>query len=158
MNAVVDDDGDAVADNDGGRDPLEEHRRRGSLFQVESQRHERTANRLSLARLLSFLAGAAALSAGVSQGSLPWLTSSAVLFACFAAAVILHLRTLGRSQIAQTRESVHRRHEARLTGSWSQFDSDGSDLLPKEHPYARDIDLVGRGSLFQRIDVTHTVT
>ena len=33
----------------------------------------------------------------------------------------------------------------------------GEGLLPADHPYACDIDLIGPGSLFQRIDVTHTV-
>ncbi|HEX2675969.1 MAG TPA: hypothetical protein VHM19_05000, partial [Polyangiales bacterium] len=74
----------------------------------------------------------------------------------FAVAVVLHARTLGAQTRARVRRDVHSRHVLRSTGGFTRLPFDGSDLLPRDHPYARDIDLIGHASLFQRIDVTHT--
>src|SRR5690606_26902523 len=50
-----------------------------------------------------------------------------------------------------------RRHIDRLAGTWVSHPTDAAARLAPGHPYALDVDLVGRGSLVQRIDVTHTV-
>ena len=48
------------------------------------------------------------------------------------------------------------RHLARLGLGWTRFPNKGETLVARDHEYGWDIDLVGQGSLFQRIDVTHT--
>jgi hypothetical protein len=74
----------------------------------------------------------------------------------FVIAVILHARTITAETRARIRRDVHARHLSRMGSEWTHFASTGSDLIPRNHAYAWDIDIVGQGSLFQRIDVTHT--
>ena len=64
---------------------------------------------------------------------------------------------LVQGEQARIRHDIHDRHLKRIAGEWTEFDNRGEGLLPADHPYAFDIDLIGPGSLFQRIDVTHTV-
>ena len=119
--------------------------------------HERRSNRLSTLRLLTFLAAIALVAAGIgAKDPLQWGGGLIVLVG-FVAAVIAHARVIGAREGARRRRDIHERHLARLSGKWLDFDSRGDTLLPSSHPYAWDVDLIGRGSLFQRIDVTHTL-
>ncbi len=44
----------------------------------------------------------------------------------------------------------------RLNGQWRGFKDDGSDLIVPGHPYASDLDIIGRDSLFQWISMCAT--
>ncbi len=114
-------------------------------------------NRLSLLRLLLFLASAAAITTGITHGAgAAWLAGIG-LGAGFFAAVVWHARVLGRRHEVEVRMAIHERHLKRLRGEELSSAKDGRSHLPAEHPYASDIDLVGPGSLFQRIDVSQTI-
>jgi hypothetical protein len=116
----------------------------------------RTGNRLSLVRLATFLVAAALLVTGFIQKSALELGLGTVCLALFGVAVVLHARTITAETRARIRRDIHGRSLARIGHEWVQFASKGADLLPRSHAYAWDIDIVGHGSLFQRIDVTHT--
>ncbi|MEM6958270.1 MAG: DNA mismatch repair protein MutS [Myxococcota bacterium] len=77
---------------------------------------------------------------------------SLVLFLLFRAAQV---RREAKQALLEARAAVHRRHLLRVLGRATELPSAGS--APPGHPYATDIDLVGPGSLCQRIDVSHTV-
>ena len=117
---------------------------------------ETRANRISLFRLLSFLGAAAALVAGLKQALPLALPLSLLLALAFFAAVAWHARVIERRRAVEVRVEIHRRHLSRIAGTWQDLPSRGSGLLPPDHPYASDVDLVGAGSLFQRIDVSQT--
>jgi len=116
----------------------------------------RTGNRLSLVRLATFLVAAALLVTGFIQKSAIELGLGTVCLVLFGVAVVLHARTITAETRARIRRDIHARALARIGHEWVQFASKGADLLPRSHAYAWDIDIVGQGSLFQRIDVTHT--
>ncbi len=132
------------------------------MLDGEAARYEAVANRYSLARLLSFVGGAVLIANGVVQRAqlgahpLAQIASGLVFWLGFAVAVVLHARTITAQTRTRTRRQVHTRHALRLSGAFAQLPFDGAALLPRDHPYARDIDLVGHASLFQRIEVTHT--
>jgi MutS domain V len=136
---------------------LEVHSRLHALCTAEAQRHERTANRYSLLRLLTFVGSAAFFTAGAMGKSVVELAVGAVLLVAFGIAVVLHARTLQAQTRARVRGEVHQRHLQRLRFAFQAFPNQGTGLLAGAHAYAFDIDLVGRASLFQRIDVTHTL-
>ena len=138
-------------------DPRAEHQRRFELFQSEVSALESRANRISFARLVLFLAAIVLGIAGITQGDVPLLASGLALLLVFGGAIVVHARSIARRDLAQTRRDVHARHVARIDGKWLELSPDGSGLLPHDHAYAWDIDLIGPGSLFQRLDVTHTV-
>jgi hypothetical protein len=132
------------------------HARLRDTFEREAQGHEQRGNRLSWLRLLTFIAAAVLLTAAWPGRSLALALTGAACLAAFFAAVVAHGRAIDAQNLAHCRRDVHVRHLARLGLGWTRFGNKGETLLPRDHAYGWDIDLVGQGSLFQRIDVTHT--
>jgi hypothetical protein len=117
---------------------------------------EARANRISLLRLFFFATAALAAFVGLTQGSLPLIGAGFTGFVAFFVAVVAHARVEQQRREVDERAAVHERHLARLTGRFHTLPSDGTGLLSPDHPYAGDVDLLGPGSLFQRIDVSQT--
>lgn len=135
--------------------PLEVHTTREAAAAAEAAAHERRANGVSLLRLALFLAAAVAGGTAVLEHSLVVGVVGIAASLAFFAAVAWHARIHARRDAAEARRQVHARHLARLTGRFTELPFT-AELLPATHPYARDLDLVGPGSLVQRLDVTHT--
>jgi hypothetical protein len=113
--------------------------------------------RISFARLLVFIAGAVFVSAGIADTSPVLGVTGAALLAGFFILVFVHARVLAARDQAQRRQDVHERHAKRASNEWTELPWYGHDeLLPAGHPYAPDVDLLGHGSLVQRIDCTRT--
>jgi hypothetical protein len=125
-------------------------------FQQEAQRHKVRGDRLSWLRLATFVAAVVLLASAWSQHSGLVALLGVACLAAFFAAVVAHGRTVADQARALCRRDIHVRQLARLGTGWMRFDSRGETLLARDHAYGWDIDLVGQGSLFQRIDVTHT--
>lgn len=51
---------------------------------------------------------------------------------------------------------INQRHIDRVTGEWIKFSDMGEEFVNHEHPYASDLDIVGKKSLFQFLNSTHT--
>lgn len=137
--------------------PLEEHRGRRDRFRAEAEGHDARANRVSFLRLVTFGAAATFALIALIEGSFwGWPAAGAAAMA-FVISIAVHLRILARRDQARVRAAVHERHVMRLEGRASELKSTGAGLLPPDHPYAGDLDLIGPGSLFQWLDVTHTV-
>ncbi len=69
---------------------------------------------------------------------------------------VMHARVLGEEARAKVKRSLNERGLARLDGGWHQFPEKGLVHLPEGHLYAVDLDVLGQGSLFQRLDDTGT--
>lgn len=61
-----------------------------------------------------------------------------------------------RRRRAEAVAALHRKGLARLAGEWVKFPATGEAFADTRHAYARDLDVVGRGSLFQLLDTTRT--
>lgn len=132
----------------------EEHERRRARWDTEVERLEARARALSLGRLLAFLAILIFGGAGISQDDPALLAAGGASLLAFAALILAHGKVLAAQAAAEARRAVHERHLRRLSGAWTELPAAGE--LPPEHPYAVDVDLVGAGSLQQRIDVSRT--
>ena len=85
--------------------------------------------------------------------SILWITAP---MAVFAVLVVVHdhlLRTLERRRRAQR---FFERALARLDGKWAGTGEPGGRYLDPSHPYARDLDLFGPGSLFELLCTART--
>jgi len=133
------------------------HARLRDAFELEAQGHERRGVRYSWLRLATFLGGVVLIASAVSERSLLWAVLGSLSFVAFFGTVAAHSRTVADQLRANCRRDIHVRHLARLGMGWTRFESRGETLLPRDHAYAWDIDLIGQASLFQRIDVTHTL-
>jgi hypothetical protein len=99
---------------------------------------------------------------GIVVVAVLWLRSPARLvwllipLAAFVVLVILHERLL-RSLRARARAiEFYERGLCRLSESWAETGESGERFLDSSHPYARDLDLFGEGSLFELLCTART--
>lgn len=59
------------------------------------------------------------------------------------------------ADLSKLRE-INKKGLARTNGQWRSFEDDGSDFVSKDHPYGEDLDIVGKDSLFQWINMCET--
>lgn len=84
------------------------------------------------------------------------LLGALAALAGYVALAIVHARVLRDEAKAKVLKALNERGLARLDGQWHAFPETGADLLPEGHLYGADLDVVGQGSLFQRLDDTGT--
>ncbi len=110
---------------------------------------------LSNARLAVFAAGVAAVVAvwGAEVLPAPALAPIAVVFLALA---IWHDRVIQSRERADRAVDFYARGLARLDGSWPGGGVSGDAFLDPKHPYAEDLDVFGRGSLFELLCTART--
>lgn len=134
--------------------PADEYRARLASRQATHRAQTRRDRLFSHARLVTFLAGAALVAlwwrGGAAAG---WLALPAVLFG-----VLLHrhdrviraLRAAGRSIL------FYERGLGRIEDRWAGTGEAGERFHDEHHLYANDLDLFGRGSLFELLSIART--
>jgi hypothetical protein len=75
---------------------------------------------------------------------------------CFLVAALIHNRVLQRRDEAARSVRYFERGLDRLDRKWAGVGSDGLAWLPERHLYASDLDLFGRGNLFQWLNQART--
>ena len=136
------------------RDPREVY------SQLLDERRSEIANRDERHRMLGYLkVAAAALVAGalwmalVHIFSVFWVLLPAALLAALSVFHEHLLRELGRRRRA---ERYFERALARLDGNWAGTGEAGERYLDAAHPYAQDLDVFGKGSLFELLSTART--
>ena len=112
---------------------------------------------LSRWRLVTFLPAFALLIWGMQAGVPLAFVSSAVLFLIFFALVVRHARVDERAAWFEALRLVNQRAIARIERRWDDLPV-GERVAPAEHPYADDLDIFGRASLYQWIGPAATAT
>lgn len=79
-----------------------------------------------------------------------------ILFAAQLAAWLYHAFINGIIHHAQSLIDINQRCLDRMSGKWVEFTDTGDEYIDPAHPYCCDLDITGRKSLFQFINVTHT--
>jgi hypothetical protein len=74
----------------------------------------------------------------------------------FLVLVFVHDRALRRLERSESAVAFYESGLARLENRWSGRGDAGDRFLPDAHPYARDLDLFGRGSLFELLSTATT--
>jgi hypothetical protein len=111
---------------------------------------------LSNGRLAVFLIGVAGAAAVFGTGALPGATLTAPLLG-FVALVLWHDRVIDQRDQADRAVHFYEAGLARLDGAWAGTGVAGDDFLDPHHPYAADLDLFGRGSLFELLCTARTI-
>jgi hypothetical protein len=135
-------------------DPAAEYARRIADWDTVIARGERTHLFISNLRLFSALSAAVLAWLGFLRGSIApqW---SFIPAAAFLILLVVHARVLNRNDRALRARRFYEHGTARIEDRWSGIGSDGGRFLD-EHPYARDLDLFGPGSLFQLLNTAST--
>jgi hypothetical protein len=85
--------------------------------------------------------------------SIAWVAVPAVLFV---ACLIIHDRLLRMAEFRRRSVQYFERALARLDGHWAGTGETGQSYLDPAHPYAQDLDLFGKGSLFELLSTART--
>ncbi len=126
-----------------------------SEYKIETT--NRKSNILGIVKLVLF---AALVFTGVklcfTSNYLGWGILAAAQLVLFVFTLIWHNRVLDGIQQMKGICGIASRDRKRLLGEWQEGEDDGGDLAGEEHPYAQDLDIIGKRSLFQYINCTHT--
>ncbi len=124
--------------------------RRGTVAALTAR-----TERISRARTITFVGGIAVV---VLAFDLAWLPRLAVLapVAIFVGLVIVHERARLARALAERAAAFYVAGLARLEHAWAGKGASGERFLDPAHPYAADLDLFGRGSLFELLCTART--
>ncbi len=125
---------------------------------LQERARERAARKkkvdlVSYARLATFASGIAILWFVWERSPASWPFLLAPLF-LFLSLLAVHLHLNDRLTRVGRAERFYLRGIQRLEGTWRGKGRTGERFFDKDHPYARDLDIFGKGSLFELLDVT----
>ena len=125
-----------------------EYERRLGEHQAEYAACERRHITLGNAKLAVVAAGLVMLWFVVARHAVAaaWLSAPV---AAYGALAVAHELTLRRRRAAQTAVELYKRGIARIDDQWAGTGATGEEFREAEHVYADDLDLFGRGCLFQ---------
>ncbi len=119
------------------------------LSALDSRRH-----RLGLLRLLIFVAAAATIWFAIRGQISPWLIVFPV--AAFIALVWWQSRIEREMECVRRASAFYERGMARIEHRWQGGGETGERFLDPHHPYSLDLDIFGRGSLFELLSIART--
>jgi len=135
--------------------PSEIYTQRQAVFQAQTEVIQRRYNQLSTARLAIFILAAAAVW---------WFSKSDLSFAftirflglvLFAIVLRKHQKTSRLLNLYRILTQLNKEETARLSLSFLRKET-GEEFAPPNHPYAYDLDVFGKHSLFKLINRAHT--
>ncbi len=113
-------------------------------------------NLVANARLVAFLAAAVAAAWGLWGRAPAGWALAGLLLGVFVVLAVYHAR-LGRTRARlATLRTIQEEALARIDRRWGDLPMPWVPDVPADHPYAGDLDVVGRASLFQLLDTTAT--
>jgi hypothetical protein len=130
----------------------------GERLEIRSARARvlaRRENRIANARLVLFGVSLVLAWLGFVSRTLP-PGLFAIPLALFACLVVLHDRVIRARRRTERSVAFYNRGLARLDESWAGTGEPGARFLDPAHPYAEDLDLFGRGSLFELLCAART--
>ena len=136
-------------------DPKAAHESRAASRRAAQRDLEARDRRLSLLRGVAAAIGV--VSALLAGDRRPWAAALfGVAVLAFFVLIVLHEHVARKLQRAARRVAFHENALQRLAGNWVGAGYQGSEFLDAAHPYAIDLDLFGRASLFERLCAART--
>jgi hypothetical protein len=135
-------------------DPRSLYLQRLSERQAEIARRERRHRALGNWRLAAMASALAIVGLALAH-TLPVLWA-ALPGAAFVVLVVAHERLLREMERRKRAARYYERGLARLNHAWAGGGEAGARYLDPAHPYARDLDLFGKGSLFEMLCTART--
>lgn len=128
-------------------------------------RHERWLNERNFLQKRFILIGNCRLVVGIAVGLITWLAFASHLISpwslmpaaiIFIGLVAWHSRVMGARTVAERALQYYDRALARVNDDWTGKGATGENLRDPAHIYADDLDIFGRGSLFELISTART--
>jgi uncharacterized protein YjeT (DUF2065 family) len=129
-------------------DPRAEYNRRIGIHQHIISRNEIAHRKIGNAKFAAVIAAIAIAILALSKHSFSayWLFAPVAVYAALA---ILHERVLGAKSRAELAAAFYRKGLARMDDKWAGTGETGDRFRDPKHTYADDLDLFGRGCLFE---------
>lgn len=139
------------------RNRIEVYQKRKDRYEKLLGRQSKAANILSNIRLLVFLLGAGiSVFLGVIGFYYLLITTVTASLILFLYLVLKHDRLLNRKNYSIHLMEINDNSLKRINGQWTGFPDDGREFDDENHNYTRDLDVFGKGSLFQWINTAAT--
>lgn len=129
-----------------------------ALKQHHSKKHaaiNKLISRVGLMRILLFLSGLLGIYFSTGYSALVLVVVTVVFIISFVLVVVWHARLHKKRDDLARLLKINTDELEALAGKYDVFE-DGSAFLDPEHPYVSDLDIFGRGSIFQYINRTST--
>jgi hypothetical protein len=124
--------------------------------QARMGRERRRHIRLGYSKVAVFLAGVPAALVLLHSRTLRGLLPLCLLLVIFVVLVVVHDRVIRRLRKRERVTEFYARGMARLENRWAGTGEAGDRFFDAAHPYARDLDLFGKGSLFELLCTART--
>lgn len=117
---------------------------------------DKKSARISYLRLLTFIAGLIFIYQGLSKGNDLYTVVGIAVMVIFI--ILIRFHGLMEVKIKSHDKEIEcaDRYLARINGGWRDFSDDGSEFVAEDDTLSHDIDLLGKGSMYQLISVAHT--
>ena len=119
-------------------------------------RLEKSINTIATIRLLIFLllvfVGYRYVKTGYSRVFLYLLLINIMVLISL---IVYHNRLKNNLKFAKGLILINNRYLDRINGNWIKFSDSGEEFADITHAYSNDLDIVGKASLFQRINLSH---
>ena len=136
-------------------DPRAEYLRRLEALKTTQARYERQHRRLGISKLV--LGGVTLIVIGLALAakviSVFWVAAP---LAAIVVLAVIHERVLKRRERCSRTVAYYERALARLENRWMGTGETGERFENASHPYSRDLDLFGAGSLFELLCTART--
>lgn len=138
-------------------DPGHQYQARFERYTSELTGVNKQIHQISNLRLLIFVVIVIGAVLTFRADNLLMLTADLICgIVVFAAVVFWHNYLHRKSDNLKQKIWINRNGLMRLNGEWNQFKDTGDEFIDYDHPYTRDLDIFGNGSVFQWISVCHT--
>lgn len=136
-------------------DPKAEYHKRRQYWQAEVARLDRQHLSLGNIRVAIFFAGLALWWFAIRPGTISgwWIFLPLAVFLAF---VFFHQGVRIKARRAKRAVTFYDQGIARLEDRWSGQGQHGTEFFDEYHPYAQDLDLFGKGSLFELLCTART--
>ena len=119
---------------------------------------KKSLNLFSTIRLISFIIILVLVYKYIkSDYGKPFLYLILISFVAFIFLVIYYNKLKDKLNFIEGLIHINNRYLDRVNGNWIDFPDFGEDFIDKKHRYSSDLDIVGLGSLFQRINLSKTM-
>lgn len=135
--------------------PHDYYAQRLTTTETELHQVKQRITRISLLRVILFIAGVAGLITFFHSESWKIILTVCCTFLPFFFLLKIHDRLFRRRDWLETQARINREELQALTGDNSCFD-EGKEFVNPEHPYSFDLDVFGNRSLYQMINRTCT--
>ncbi|RLD69912.1 MAG: hypothetical protein DRI98_09380 [Bacteroidetes bacterium] len=132
------------------------YNQRKEKFGMAITRQSRLLNYISLFRLMALVATIWFLVLGIKHQGWPFYVASVALLVLFLYLVTLHNKHVIRRKLMRHLKSLNETELSCLEHKFLDL-PDGSEHADSSHPWSHDLDLFGKGSLFQYLNRTSTL-